>query len=204
MTAGEHEPETSGPPSSHRDAPQRKVTPALADIRAEWIDFYDANYHRVVRFIMHAGACLQSAQDAAQEAFTESWALIESNPQQWLTISSKEAWIRVVALRRYRRPPGPRIRPTLAEGAAIPDLPDSAPGPCELTAQTQMVLQALCSLDEQARAVMAFHLDDFPGPAIADALNLTEQRVRDVKKKARVALRIALAAQMPPEGRQPR
>jgi hypothetical protein len=99
MTAGEHEPETSGRPSSHRDAPQRKVIPALADIRAEWIDFYDANYHRVVRFIMHAGACLQSAQDAVQEAFTESWALVESDPGRWLAISSKEAWIRVVVYR---------------------------------------------------------------------------------------------------------
>ncbi len=26
-------------------------------------------------------------------------------------ISSKEAWIRMVALRRYHRPPGPRVQP---------------------------------------------------------------------------------------------
>lgn len=200
MTADEREPEISGQPSAYRDTPPHGLTPVQAENRAGWIDFYDANYHRVVRFVMHDGACLQSAQDAAQEAFTESWALMESHPDRWLAISSKEAWIRVVAVRRYRRPPGPRIRPKLAGEGVIPDLPDPALGPCELATQTQIVLRALRGLDEQARAVMAFYLDDFPTPAIAAALDLTEQRVRDVKKKARAALRFALAGQMPPEG----
>jgi len=162
--------------------------------------------------MMHNGASLQDAQDAVQEAFTESWALMDSRPGQWLAITGKETWIRVVALRRFRRPPGSRIRPLLAEGADIPDLPDPSPEPAEMTAQTQVVLQAqtqvvlqaLCSLDEQERAVMAFYLDDFPTSAIADALNLTEQRVRDVKKKARAVLKTALAGHMAPEGRRPR
>lgn len=55
-----------------------------------------------------------------------------------------------------------------------------------------MVLQALRTLDEESRAVMAFHLDDFTTKEIAAALELTEQRVRDVMKKARAALRTAL------------
>lgn len=203
MTAGEQEPETYGPPSPYGGTPPPGLTPVLAETRAAWIDFYDTHYHRVVRFVMHDGACLQNAQDAAQEAFTESWALMESHPDRWLAISSKEAWIRVVALRRHRRPPGPRIRPWLAEEAVMPDLPDPALEPGEMTAQTQMVLQALRSLDDQARAVMAFQLDDFPTAVIADALDLTEQRVRDMKKKARTALKTALAGQMPPGRRQP-
>jgi DNA-directed RNA polymerase specialized sigma24 family protein len=140
------------------------------------------------------GAYLEDARDAAQEAFTESWALMDSQPDRWVAVTSKEAWIRVVALRRYRRPLGPRIRPQLAEEVVIPDLPDPAPGPCELTAEAQ----TLRSLDEQARAVMAFYLDDFPTGAIADALHITEQRVRDVKKKARAALKIALAGYADP------
>ena len=187
MTAGEPEPERSGP--------------VLEKIRAEWIDFYDAHYYRVVRFVMFNGAYLEDARDAAQEAFTESWALMDSQPDRWVAIRSKEAWIRTVALRRYRRPVGPRIRPQLAGEAVIPDLPDPAPGPCELTAEAQTVLQTLRGLDKQARAVMAFYLDDFPTGAIADALDITEQRVRDVKKKARAALKIALAEYTyPPEG----
>jgi len=130
MTADDREPEPSGP---YPGAPPPGLMPGLEEIRAAWIAFYDTHYHRVVRFLMHNGACLQDAQDAVQEAFAESWALIDSDPGRWLAVTSKEAWIRVVALRRHRRPPGPRIRPQLAEGAVIPDLPDPGPGPGELT-----------------------------------------------------------------------
>ena len=193
MTTGEREPEMAGQPSSGPGALPGPV--GLMEIRAAWIDFYDIHYHRMVRFVMHNGAGRQDAQDAVQEAFAQSWSLVESHPDQWLAVTSKEAWIRKVALRRYRRPPGPRIQPQLAEGADVPDLPYPGPGPGELTAQTQMVLQALRALDKEAREVMAFHLDDFTTPAIAAALNLTEQRVRDVKKKARAALKIALRRQ---------
>ena len=51
---------------------------------------------------------------------------------------------------------------------------------------------------------MAFYLDDFPTATIADALDLTEQRVRDVKKKARAALKTALADHLSDRGRQSR
>ena len=203
MTAAEREPETSGPPSPSPGAPPLGRAPGQAEVRAAWIDFYDAHYHRVVRFVMHYGASLQDACDAAQEAFTESWALMDNHPDRWLAVTSKEAWIRVVALRRYRRPPGSRIRPQLAEGAVIPDLPDPGPEPGELTVQTQLVLQALRGLKEQERSVMAFYLDDFPAKAIAYALNLTDQQVRDVKKRACTALKTALNRTVPPGRRQP-
>ena len=98
-------------------------------------------------------------------------------------ITNKMAWIRVVALRRYHRPPGPRMRPRLARDAEIPDLPSLGSDPGELTVQTQMVLQALRNLDEEARAVMAFDLDDFPTADIATALEITEQRVRTSRRK---------------------
>ena len=102
MTAGEREPETPGPAWSTPAVPPPGIMPVLAEIRAAWIDFYATHYGRVVRFVMHNGACLQDAQDAVQEAFTESWALMDSHPDQWLAVASKQAWIRVVALRRYR------------------------------------------------------------------------------------------------------
>jgi len=64
----------------------------------------------------------------------------------------------MVALRRYLRPPpGPRIRPLLAEDTDIPELPDPGPGPGRLTVLTQTVLQALGSLDEETRTVTAFY-----------------------------------------------
>jgi RNA polymerase sigma factor (sigma-70 family) len=202
MTGGEREPDVSGLPSPSQIASPPVIV--LVEIRAAWIEFYDTHYQRVVRFVMHNGACREEAQDAAQEAFTESWAKMESHPDQWLAIGSKESWIRTVALRRYRRPPGPRIRPRLAREADLPDRPTSAPGPDEIAAQTQTVLQALRTLDAQARAVMAFYLDDFPTAVIANALGLTEQKVRDVKKRARAALKSALAGDLSAGRGQPR
>jgi RNA polymerase sigma factor (sigma-70 family) len=191
MAVDRREPDTSGLPSPLQGA--SSPVNILFEIRAAWIEFYDIHYQRVVRFVMHNGACLEEAQDAAQEAFTESWAMMESHPDQWLAIGGKESWIRTVALRRYRRPPGSRIRPHLVSGADLPERPDRAPGPDEIAAQSQTVLRALRTLDVQARTVMAFYLDDFPTAAIADTLGLTEQKVRDVKKKARAALKSALA-----------
>ena len=55
--------------------------------------------------------------------------------------------------------------------------------------QAQMVLAALRVLDPVPRAVMAFDLDDIPPPVIALELDLTQQQVRDMRKKARVVLK---------------
>jgi RNA polymerase sigma-70 factor (ECF subfamily) len=170
-------------------------------MRSAWVDFYDAHYDRVVRFLMHNGASLADAQDAAQEAFSESWTLVNDDPGRWQAVSSKAAWIRTVALRRYRRPPGPRRRPPAAL-REIPELPASGPGHEELTIQAHLVLWALQALDEEARAVMAFDLDGIPTADIAGALDIAQQRVRDIKKKARATLKQLLDEKLDPEGRQ--
>jgi RNA polymerase sigma factor (sigma-70 family) len=170
-------------------------------VRDEWISFYDTEYRQVIGFVMKNGASLQDAQNAVHEAFIESWDLMETRPGNWKAIANQRAWIRTVALRKYRRPPGPRIRPQLA-GTEIPDLPAHEPEPGELTAQAQTVLHALRCLDEGARTVMAFHIDEFSTDEIAAALGITEQRVRDLMKKARRNLERTLAART--EGSEPR
>jgi hypothetical protein len=43
-------------------------------MRADWIAFYDTEYHMVVRFVMRNGASLEDARDATEEAFLDSWA----------------------------------------------------------------------------------------------------------------------------------
>ena len=45
----------------------------LAGMRADWIAFYDTEYHSVVRFVMRNGASLEDARDATEEAFLDSW-----------------------------------------------------------------------------------------------------------------------------------
>jgi RNA polymerase sigma-70 factor (ECF subfamily) len=179
MTAGESWPEHAGPGTS---------SSSLAEVRAEWVDFYDSHYHRVVRFLMVNGASQADAQDAAQDAFIESFDLMTQGPDRWLAVTGKAAWIRTVALRRYRRPPGPRRR-VLAAGCEMPDLPGPGPAHDELTVQAQLVLWALQALDEEARTVMAFDMDDIPTADVAAVLGLTSQRIRDIRKRARTALK---------------
>lgn len=162
-------------------------------MRGEWIGFFDSQYHRVIRFVMNNGATLHEAQDAAQEAFIESWCMAQTRPAEWAAITGKEAWIRTVALRKYRRPPGARTRLRADPAAEMPEIPAVGASPEELAVQSQMVLRALRSLDEEARAVMAFHLDEFITREIAATLGVNEQRVRDILKRARKDLKRHLA-----------
>jgi DNA-directed RNA polymerase specialized sigma24 family protein len=150
MTTGDLWPEPPGQ-SLPEARPSAPVSGSLVQVRAEWIGFYDTHYHRVVRFMMHVGASQADAQDAAQEAFTESWKLMSRDPDAWQAINGKAAWVRTTALRRHARPPGSRRRPPTAGDGGIPD--QSAPGPdhAELTAQIQAVLHALRCLDSEAR-----------------------------------------------------
>lgn len=166
--------------------------PSRQAMRSEWIAFYEGQYHLVVRFVMKYGASLEDACDAAGEAFLDAWALLQRQPGGWSQIRDRRGWIRKVALRKYQRPPGSRRRP-LTSDAKIPDTPAAGPEPGELTAQTQAVLQALRSLDPVARAVMAFRMDGFPTAAIAEAMEISEQKVRDVTKRARAVLKRLLA-----------
>jgi len=191
MAAEELPPPLASPPAFAGNAVGAAEN--LVAMRGQWITFYDAEYHLVVRFLMRSGASLEDARDAAGEAFAESWALLQRRPDSWAQINNQRSWLRTVALRKHRRPPGPRRRLVPVAGAEIPDT--AAPGlePGELTAQTLAVLEALGRLDRQAQTVMAFLMDGFPAPVIAQAMGITEQRVRDVTKKARATLKRTLS-----------
>jgi RNA polymerase sigma factor (sigma-70 family) len=180
--------------------PEAAGQPASPDDRAEWVRFYVGHYHRLVRFMMHNGALPEEAKDAAQEAFTESWELLSRDPDRWQAVSNKAAWVRTVALRRHLRPPGHRRRLPAVPTGLPPDQAAPGPGHAELTAQAQVVLEALEALDSEARAVMAFYLDGFSTAETAIGLDITGQRVRDVKKRARAALKRQLAAPPQPRG----
>ena len=106
MTTSDRGAEPAGRSPSYASL-QPPASGSLVQVHTEWIGFYDTHYHRVVRFVMHNGASQADAQDAAQEAFIESWTLMSSDPDRWQAVTVKEAWIRTVALRRYRRPLGP-------------------------------------------------------------------------------------------------
>ena len=163
-----------------------------ARMRAEFIAFYDCEYPRVVVFLIHCGASWHCAEDAAQEAFVEAWTLAERGG--WGDIAEQRGWMRTVAFRKYRRPPGPRRCPPLVLPVAdCPDAAQSSMDFADLTAETRFVVEVLRSLDPELRAVMAFDLDEFTAGETADLLGLTEQQVRDRRKKARRILAVMLA-----------
>jgi RNA polymerase sigma factor (sigma-70 family) len=170
-------------------------------MRTAWVEFYDHEYQPVVRFVVRLGAGLEDARDAAGEAFTESLVLVNREPEKWAQIEDKRSWVRSVVLRKYKRPPGKRIQPLVDKYADIPELPDPGLEPGELTAQTQAVLQELHKLDEETRTVMAYYMDRFPAAVTANELGITEQRVRDLTKKARATLKRNLSGMRTLEGR---
>lgn len=95
----------------------------LLTMWSDWDSFYEVHFHRVVRFVMLNGASQEDALDATQEAFIASWSLMNTDPGRWQEITSKEAWVRKVALRKYYRPSGSRRRPSETEVFEILDRP---------------------------------------------------------------------------------
>jgi RNA polymerase sigma factor (sigma-70 family) len=149
-------------------------------MREDFLDFLSAEYYRVVRLVMRDGASLADAQDAAQEAFLQGWRQVKGG--RWNEITHQGAWIRKVALREHRGRYRARTEVELG-----PDVNCSDPGPghAELTGQARDVVALLQRLSPDCRAVIAFDLDDIPTVEIAAALDITEQKVRDLRKKAR-------------------
>jgi RNA polymerase sigma factor (sigma-70 family) len=172
----------------------------LEEMRAELLQLYDAHYHRVVAFLRAYGATLLDAQDAAQEAFLEAWRAV-TTPGGWEQVEHPAAWIRMIALRRYRRPSDRRRQPpTTIISDDLLELPQPGPDPADLTAQTLDVLAALRSLDSEVRAVMAFYLDGFSAVETGAALEIDDQRVRNLRKKGRAQLAQILAQTRQQEG----
>ena len=154
---------------------------------APFIEFYDREYHLVVRFMMNCGASLTAAEDAAQEAFLDAWKLM-SVPGKWAAIDDPRGWIRAVALRKYWRPPGVRKAPQTILQPVMPDTRDTGVSQVDLSVGALVVMDALRGLEPELQAVMAFDLDGFTAAESRGYLGLTDQQVRDRRKKARKIL----------------
>jgi RNA polymerase sigma factor (sigma-70 family) len=152
-------------------------------VPADFIEFYDSQFHKVVAFLILNGSSLQDAEDATQHALVDAWKLSQERGK-WEKIRNPEGWIREVARRKYLRPPGPR-RHLPTQPGDPPEMPSLEADPGELTPATLDVLAALRTLDDEARAVMAYHMNGFNFREIAEAMGIYEQRARDIQKKSR-------------------
>ena len=179
-----------------RPAPDLASVPDLA---SEFRDFYLRDYQGVVHFLMRVGVPLGAAEDAAQEAFTEAWRRIRQGT--WADIVNQEAWVRIVALHAYKRP----LTRSLVLVLPVSDLPEKVQpvdGHEDLTLQTLVVVKALQALPPDLQAVVAFKMAGFPHAVAAEYLGVTEQKVRNLLKKARKILVPQLEEMIMPERRR--
>lgn len=171
------------------DMPMPGAAPAVSE-QAEpvrFIEFYDREYHLVVRFVMNCGASLAAAEDAAQDAFLDAWKLM-SVARKWAVVDDARGWIRAVALNKYRRPPGFRQPPLTILHPVMADTEDAKISDIDLSVSALYVMDALRSLEPELQAVMAFDLEGFTAGESGRYLGLTDQQVRDRRKKARKIL----------------
>ena len=148
---------------------------------------------------MRVGVPLGAAEDAAQEAFTEAWRRIRQGT--WADIVNQEAWVRIVALHAYKRP----LTRSLVLVLPVSDLPEKVQpvdGHEDLTLQTLVVVKALQALPPDLQAVVAFKMAGFPHAVAAEYLGVTEQKVRNLLKKARKILVPQLEEMIMPERRR--
>jgi RNA polymerase sigma-70 factor (ECF subfamily) len=87
------------------------------------------------------------------------------------------------------------IRPATPVGfsTALDSIAPQAPDPIDAHGSMLDVHAALRTLDDDCRAVIAFHLDGFSTVETATALGIDNQRVRNLRKKARAQLRRAVS-----------
>jgi RNA polymerase sigma factor (sigma-70 family) len=163
------------------------VAPKKTAGLSAFVEFYDREYHLVVRFVMNCGASLAAAEDAAQDAFLDAWKLM-SISGKWATVDDPRGWIRTVALNKYRRPTGFRKTPPTILHPIMDDTEDAQVNLVDLSASALHVIDALRGLEPELQAVMAFDLDGFTAAEAGRYLSLTDQQVRDRRKKARKIL----------------
>ncbi|MEU3400712.1 RNA polymerase sigma factor [Streptomyces filamentosus] len=142
--------------------------------------FYKSEMRRVSLFLMHTGASVYEAADAAHEAF------LTLLPDKWRSLEHPGAWLRTVAYRNYLRQATVRTQPT-------DPVPDRAGGTCPvdlvlLTEEQTRVLKALAQLSPAEREAMAWNLDGFSHEETARALGKKPDAVRQAYVRARKRL----------------
>lgn len=158
-----------------------------ADLTEAFNQVFEADYSRIVHFLLLTGASLVEAEDAAQDAFTQLYLRMARGGSSEIT--HPKAWMRTTALNIARRAAMRNRRDVQVE-----ELPEGeAQGHEESTTAYLDVGRALATLPPQQRAVVALMLDNFAMTEIAEILGVSPGSVRNQAHRARIKLREQLA-----------
>ena len=160
----------------------------------EFEAFYRADHLRLLRLLMHFGAGVDDAWDAAQETYALAclhWGEIERNPA---------GWTRRTALREYRRLSS-RSREELRRAQLDRRLLSPHLDELDLPEEVKRVNEAIARLPRREAEVMALTIDGFKPREIAKLLSdirpdlrpVTANSVSSALRQARQKLRQELA-----------
>ncbi|TDB95717.1 sigma-70 family RNA polymerase sigma factor [Micromonospora fluostatini] len=180
--------------------PENVLVPAVAPPRVDhppavpagFVAFYRERYRELVRVAMYFGAAEPEAYDAVAAATLEvliRWDDI-NNPYQYARTAAISNFV------KYRTRGGHRPRHRQAEaGRSTPDGTD--PPPNTSAEDRQDVIRLLAQLPHPQRQVMALTVDGYGSAEIANQLDQTPSRVRELRQTARQNLSELLAARDP-------
>lgn len=158
----------------------RRVTIVDAGRDTEFAVFYRRSVPRLVGFLIWLGVPPADAADVTQETMIKAH-------RCWDEIEAPEAWVRRVASRQWAAHVA-RIRESPVD--PLPEHNSLLPEPTsiDLVDQRHDILRLLGKLPPRQRQVLAWHLDGYSGPEIAEELMTTPEAVRTNLKKARQAV----------------
>jgi RNA polymerase sigma factor (sigma-70 family) len=184
------EPDRAPLPLPDLSAPGHGADAEQAHRDAEFADFYLSATPRLVAFLVTLGARPVDAADIAQEAIIEAH-------RRWSTLTYRQAWIRRVASRLWGRRMARAHEEPVDEIGEHTSLLRSG-SDIDAVIERYDIHRLLQSLPLRQRQVLAWTLDGFTGPEIADELGITADAVRQNLVRARRTL----ASRLTEEGGQ--
>ncbi|MCL8014633.1 sigma-70 family RNA polymerase sigma factor [Streptomyces sp. AS02] len=148
----------------------------------DFTDFYKRNLGRVIAFLLYMDVDRLTAEEAAQEAFTQL-------AQNWSEIKSPKSWLRTVSFRYALRNRQRMSREIEVPSSLLSSDLDSSYEDTYMTEETQTVLAAIRLLPPQQRMIMALTLDGYTPTEISEEMGMLAETVRSNLRKARQNLK---------------
>jgi RNA polymerase sigma factor, sigma-70 family len=143
-------------------------------------EFFVAEYPRLVRVAMSAGATFPQAEEAAQEAALQAF-------RSWDRLTNPSAWSRKAVLHEYYKAIARDLRELELTHKALRkgSVADLAADSTEESDEVHRVRQAIRRLPRAQREVFALIYDGYGAPEIAMILGKTPETVRSNLREAR-------------------